>query len=93
MGELCALWRLIMRLLVSGRIPDRHATLTFTRSHKGSDIILYQTNSWRWYCFSFCCWFDITCIALQYPCSLNVPIRELSRMAICLLRYDRRREK
>jgi hypothetical protein len=78
MGELCALWRLMIRLLVSGRIPERHATLTFTRSHKGSDIILYQTNSWRRYYCSFCRRLDITCVAFQYPCSLNVPIRELS---------------
>jgi hypothetical protein len=26
MGEFCALWRLMLRPWVSGRVPDRHAT-------------------------------------------------------------------
>ena len=58
--------------LVSERIPDGHAALTFFPfseriGYVGSDDI------WRWYCCSFACRLDITCAVMQNPCSLNVP--------------------
>ena len=54
--------------LVSGKIPERHASLTSTtRFHKELDVSDHQdpTNIRCWYCCLVDCWLGVTCAALQ----------------------------
>jgi hypothetical protein len=91
MGELCALWCVMMCLLVSGQISCRHATLTLASSQKDLDMLHDhdQVNSWHqyfdWLCFTclFYCWFDISRVAVQYACSLHGCPPQLPQMLFC----------
>jgi hypothetical protein len=62
---------------VSGRVLDRHATLTFTRSHKGSDMLYNQDQKILGVSIVIRFIVGLIPLALQYPCSLFVPTGEL----------------
>ena len=61
--------------LVSDKVRDKHATLTFIPLHKEriGHVVSLRSDQYylRWYCFFFVCWLDITGAALQCSCSLN----------------------